>query len=556
MPIDDARRRLPFIPRCRPPAHLFTAGLLGMLSACGGGGDDTSSAPPIPGTPSGPAAITASGNVFIDQGIGKALVCADLNANQACDAGEPVSPATGADGSYSLTYQPADEASASAFRSAALVATIGADAVDAAEPGSTATQRAFVLMAPAGKASRISPLTTLVQKAVAQGQSLADAEAAVAQQLDISVARIYDYQGDTPSSTAVLPDTARTVAKMMASALELGAATSTVPVGAAATASTTLGSLNYTDAQNYRLAVRESDGVVDANGYTQQFERRSGQAAGTALTTAQLYPTPASVTLTDKGWNRCDGTLPRQNTRGTPSRTKLCDGATRFYSVSVAEEDLSGRSMAAVAAQLQAGDSRLNAEGVAQTTTLTLASAAVLGNAIFPSGSQLRTSVTAQLNRPITINNTATDAVGGGVATLGALATARPASAVHMATAAGTLPLGLVDNTHTLRAAFIDGSTLQLYRCDATAPNYTDSNNCAAFAQSAYAIDTVGGVNLLRLAAFPATTLDQVRGYAEYNGGVYQYRQQRPPTDEGQVLSYVQRLNGTAWTALKAQLGL
>lgn len=146
-------------------------------------------------------------------GIGKALVCADLNANQACDAGEPVSPATGADGSYSLTYQPADENSASAFRSAALVATIGADAVDAADPGSTATQRAFVLMAPAGKASRISPLTTLVQKAVAQGQSLADAEAAVAQQLDISVARIYDYQGDTPSSAAVLPDTARTVAK-------------------------------------------------------------------------------------------------------------------------------------------------------------------------------------------------------------------------------------------------------------------------------------------------------------------------------------------------------
>lgn len=544
---------------------LLAASLMGLVAACGGGGggDDSSNSPtpapapapsPAPAPAPAPAALTLSGAVVVNQAVRGAKVCVDLNANQACDASEPTSAATGADGAYTLTYQPADAAAASAFQAASVLAVLGASAVDAADPNSTVTTREYALAAPAGKAAQISPLTTLVQNTVAKGLSLADAEAAVAQQLAVPVAKLYDYQGDPLSSEAVLPDTARTAAQITASVFEWGGVANTVAVSAPATPTTTLGSLNYTDAQNYTYAVRETDGVVDANGNVQQFERRAGMTAGTALTAAQLYPTPASVQLTDNGWNRCDGTPPRLNTRGSPSRTRFCDGATRFYSATLVEQDVSGRAMADVVAQMQVGDSRLNAEGVTRTPVVTMASTTALGTATFPAGSVLRTNVSAQLNWPIRINNTSTDLLGSG--TLANLVATRTVAAANPATAAGTLPLGLVDSTHSLRAAFIDGGTAQLYRCDATAPNYTDSSNCTPFAQSAFTIQVIGGVNVLKFTAFPNTTLDNTRGYAEYNGAVYQYRQQRPATDVNQVLSYTQRLNGTAWTALKTQLGL
>ncbi|WP_343593242.1 hypothetical protein [Paracidovorax wautersii] len=532
---------------------LMSASMLALLAACGGGGGGDPS-------PSSPAAIALSGTVVADQALSNVLVCADLNGNQACDANEPkAAAATGADGRYALTYQPADDAAASAFRAAPLLAQVGNDAVDAAEPQATATTRAFVLSTPAGKSGgQISPLTTLVQKAVAGGLPLADAEAAVAQQLAVPVAKLYDYQGDARSADAVLPDTARTAAKLTAFALEMGGVLNTVAVNATAAASSSQGSLTYTDAQNWRLAVRDSDGTVDANGNNAQFERRSGMAAGATLSAAQLYPTPASVTLTDTGWDRCDGTPPRLNTRGSPSRTRYCDGATRFYSVTVAEQDVSGKSMADVAAQMQAGNSQLSGNGFQQTATLTMASVAPLGNATFPAGSLLRTNVSAQLNQAITINNTATDLLAGGAfSTLEALIAGRPASAVNLATAGGTLPLGIQDDTHSLRAAFVDGSTLQIYRCNATAPNYSDSNNCTALSQNAYSIDlSGGGVRLLRIANFPLTSLNQLRGYTEYNGGVYQYRQPRPATKEEQVLSYTVRLNNAGWAAFRTRLGL
>ncbi len=554
-----------YSPSALPPRFgksLMSISVLTLLAACGGGGGSSNNGSSNNGggtpPPSGPAAISLGGTVVADQALSNVLVCADLNGNQACDTNEPkAAAATGADGRYALTYQPADDAAASAFRAAPLLAQVGTNAVDAGDPDPISGT--FVLSAPAGKGGgQISPLTTLVQKAVAGGLPLADAEAAVAQQLAVPVAKLYDYQGDARSAEAILPDTARTAAKLTAFALEMGGVLNTVAVNATAAASSSQGSLTYTDAQNWRLAVRDSDGTVDANGNNAQFERRSGMAAGAPLSAAQLYPTPASVTLTDTGWNRCDGTTPRLNTRGSPSRTLYCDGATRFYSVTVAEQDVSGKSMADVAAQMQVGNGQLSGNGFQQTATLTMASLAPLGSATFPAGSLLRTNVSAQLNQTITINNTATDLLAGGAfSTLEALIAGRPASAVNLATAGGTLPLGIQDDTHSLRAAFVDGSTLQIYRCNATAPNYSDSNNCTALSQNAYSIDTSGGgVRLLRIANFPLTSLNQLRGYTEYNGGVYQYRQPRPATKEGQVLSYTVRLNNAGWAAFRTQLGL
>uniref|UniRef100_UPI0038F7C8C9 hypothetical protein n=2 Tax=Bacteria TaxID=2 RepID=UPI0038F7C8C9 len=77
----------------------------------------------------------------------------------------------------------------------------------------------------------------------------------VARQLGIDAARIYDYQSDAASSTAVLADTARTAAKVTAYALELGVPIQVTAPGAAAVASNQLAFLNYGNAQNY--SVRE-----------------------------------------------------------------------------------------------------------------------------------------------------------------------------------------------------------------------------------------------------------------------------------------------------------
>ena len=64
------------------------------LAGCGGGGS------------SGDAPATLTGTVAVDQAIQNAVVCMDLNANNLCDTGEPVSAKTGANGAYSLTYDP------------------------------------------------------------------------------------------------------------------------------------------------------------------------------------------------------------------------------------------------------------------------------------------------------------------------------------------------------------------------------------------------------------------------------------------------------------------
>lgn len=114
--------------------------------AAGCGGSDSS-------TPT----TTVSGTL-IDGYLAGATVCVDVNKNGACDAGEPVSSATGADGKFTIAG--VKEADATG---APLVAVVPATAVDA--DTSAAVGAGFVLMTPAGK-TVVSPLTTLVQQAL------------------------------------------------------------------------------------------------------------------------------------------------------------------------------------------------------------------------------------------------------------------------------------------------------------------------------------------------------------------------------------------------------
>lgn len=546
------------LPAVRP---IVLAGLIASLSACGGGSGSADNNGGGGGGGGGTApqpTLTLSGAVVIDQAVRTAIVCVDLNASAACDTGEPVAAATGSDGKFTLSYQPADAAATTAFNQASVIARITPESVDAADPGSPAASRAFVLSAPVSKAAQINPLTTLVQKAVAGGMTLAAAEAAVARQLGIDAARIYDYQGDPASGTAVLPDTARTAAKVTAYAIELGVPVQVAPSGAAATASSQLALLNYSDAQNYVVRERQSDGVVQADGFVHQFETRAGKAGGAALSQESLFP---SVTLTSSGWTRCDSTALRLTTQGTPSRTLSCGRSSAFAGFTVKTLDVSGKPMADVVTQLRAGDATLDAQNIRHDRSIEM-NPSVLGTATFPQGAQVRTTVSVQLNRsPAYINNTATDRFG--FTTLAAMVAGRPASAVNLATPATVRATtvgaaGPVDAGHVLRVAFIDAGNAQFYACESTAPAYNDLGACVAHSQSAFTISTVQGVQWLSFADFPGKrfTAGVERGYTEYDGNVFGFRVPAPIADEGQAVSYTSRLNGTASQAVKQTLGI
>ena len=556
-------------PLLRPASALTSAAVLATLVACGGGGSgDSNSAaspPPSPATP--PAAVQWSGKVAIDQGIKNAKVCADLNANSSCDSSEPTQAATGADGAFQLSYQPTDPASESSAKAAALLAVISETSVDAASPSDTATRKSYVLSAPAGKSAQINPLTTLVQRYMkSSGSAIAAAEAAVAKQLGISVTEIYDYQSLPLSSAAALPDNARTAAKVTAYSLELGADTRTLASSDAAEPSRSLSTLYFRSTSDYWFFQRQTDGILNADGLVAQRETREGKLSGTPMSSAQLY-TPShganSMQLTEQGWNRCDASVPRLLTRGSPNRVNTCNGGSFFYSFSLPAADISGKSMSSVLDGISTGSAALNADGIAYSPATNLPSSST-GSASFPSGSKLLTSVSLQLTFPRYINDTTTDAIGS-FTSLNALIAARPVSAVNLTTAAGTIGgLGPFDSavTRSIRSAFIDSSTIQLYRCEADSGTLTNPHDCVAINTSGYTITKVGGVNILTITNLPTppnaanANITTLRSYVEYNGGVYNYRQNKALNEEGKVPSYTQRLNDVAWDAMKIALGL
>ena len=178
--------------------HAFAATAALSMAACGGSGDDNdddSSPPPPP-----PPPVTLSGEVARIGPLQNVVVCLDLNANDACDDGEPTSAATGADGRYSLTYDPSAVPGAASARLIALVKTgdpaAATTAIDSATPAVAATDADYVMHRPAGSGGAINPLTTLVQAGVAAGMTDAAARANVALQLAIDATKIDAYQDD------------------------------------------------------------------------------------------------------------------------------------------------------------------------------------------------------------------------------------------------------------------------------------------------------------------------------------------------------------------------
>jgi hypothetical protein len=499
---------------------------------------------------------------MVNQAIQNAVVCMDLNANNACDAGEPVSARTGATGAYSLSYDPS-AITAAQVAATSLIAPIvpgaltdATTSIDAAHPAAAATDRAYVLKQVPGKSGQINPLTTLVTAGVQAGLTEAVARTNAAAQLAIAPAKIDHYQDDPVFNRAALADNARLMAMVTADALKAGASLAVSDLAATSDEPSSLRAMNYTDAANYYIRTpRDLAAAAGATSVENQ-DLRSGLSAGTPLTSNVLYP---SLYLTPNGWTRCTEKAIHTFTRGLPSRDTYCGVSTSVGYNLLA--DISGQTMASVVTAMQA-DSTTNTinNGISSANLL-----AALGTTTFPANAATRVRASLTLTPPIFINNSNNDARPQSEATtLEQLIAAKPAKNVNLATSGGTLSLGLSTAAlRNLRVAFTGTTspttgTVQFYDCDLNTAD--QPYNCSATQTGTYTISTLHGVRLMSFAGHAATTYStQVNYYAEVKGAatgdyVFRARQTKPTLDAN--IGGTKRLNATAWAAMKAKLGL
>lgn len=172
------------LPLRRLAAFVAGAGLV----ACGGGGGSATTPPPPPP----PATVSISG-VVSDGPLAGATACYDLNDNNECDAGEPISAATDANGNYTVAVP-----SAAAGQHAVIV-SVPSTAVDLTTGAPIGIATTFRAPASGAGASSVfvSPLTTLVvDQMVATGVSAAAAAAFVQAQAGLAVSPLADFGGN------------------------------------------------------------------------------------------------------------------------------------------------------------------------------------------------------------------------------------------------------------------------------------------------------------------------------------------------------------------------
>ena len=540
--------------------------LLATVAGCGGSDDNNNNqavtppppAPP-PVTPPAPAKTTLTGSAMRNAALQNAVVCMDLNANSACDAGEPAAAdPTDANGAWSLTYD-TTQASADQVAAASLIALVTPATTDAGRSGQSATTQPYVLRQVPGKSGQINPLTTLVAKGMKDGMTEAMARSNAAQQLGIAEAKIDNYQDDPAVGPELVRDNARAVAAFTGDALENGAVLlvvdQTVSLDAQADI---LNVLAYFDAANYFVATTglpaKAAGSTELN-FTSQNSQRM---AGTPVTDVRaLYP---SIFLTPGGWQRCDASTLHTVTLGNPNRSTFC-GAQEAIAYRTPPVDIGGKPMAEVINQLQA-------DPASNSINKTLTPAGLLtavGTATFPAGAQLQKTTSLILQQPLFVTDTRTQAIPQAQATtLEQLVAARPASNVNLATTAGSLSVGLGTSAlRNLRVAFTGTTsategTVQYYDCDLSVTDM--ASNCTATNTGTYRIGTVNGVRVMRFEGLPpAPASFQDNFYAEVDGGAtgnYIYRVRQNKSTLASTRSVSNRLDSTAWAALKAKLGL
>ena len=536
-----------------------------VLSACGGGSDgDIATTPETPTTPT-PASVVVTGTVVVDQPIQNAVVCMDLNANNACDADEPASAGTGSDGGYSITYDSAKVTAAQAASASLIVAiapgTAGAATnLAAAAPTVVKTAPSYLLRQVAGKGGQINPLTTLVAAGMAQGMSESVARANVAVQLAINESKIDNYQDDPAFDKALVQDNARMMAKVTAAALEAGA---TLEVGdqtaAFSAAAGDLATLRYLDAANYYVRTLDYQDKPAGSDPLLVTDARRGKSSGFGTASTSLY---TSAYLSSAGWVYCNADMAIPVTIGTPSRSTSCN-TQRSVGFSVAT-DVSGQTMAAVVTDMQADPSSNVINNGISTSELLSA----LGSAAFPAGASVAPRTGFNLTRPVSISNINTDIWGASITKLEQVVATYPRSKVNVAANTGTLSLGLgTSATKSLRVAFDDATsattgTAYFYECDLNEAQ-TAISNCGATQTGTWSIDTVNGARVLRFAGHTETIMTYTRMFVEVNEllgtsfnspRVFTGREAKGSLTFSQSSS--KRLNSTAWSALSSQLGI
>lgn len=554
----------------RSPLSLAVSSAIVALSltACGGGSDDDVVAvnPPTPvvgGTPltpvdpGNPNQVVLSGLVVLNSTVSGATVCIDLNTNNACDAGEPGATPTALDGRYTVVYD-STQIAAATVNASRLIAVVPSTARDASLPGGTLVEQGIVMSAAVANNAQINPLTTLVQTALAAGQSLAQARINVADQLGIDASKIDNYLTDPAYDFNDPLDNARTIALVVAGTLDAGITLAVDDQTRAQTAvDSDLLNLRYVDADN--ATFRSLSVAAKAAGPVgfDLIDVRGGRSGGTPLAPDALYN---QAYLNSGGWTRCDTSASFAFSQGSPSRSEFCGGGQVVMGYSGAPVDVSGRLMSDVVNEIRANpDSSSINIGLPADNLLT-----ALGGAVFPAGSNYRPRASINLKRPILINSINTDGFNQAVAdTLEELITAFPSSGVTATT--GGLNLGLGSgNFKNLRVAFTPTpGQVQFYECDLDATQ-TIRSNCAPTALGSYTISTINGARVMRYSGFAPTVMDHERFHAEVtstnqvNGviagnWVFVARQAKAPGDDAQA--DLNRLNATAWAAMKPLLG-
>lgn len=547
--------------KMKPLSFALSGSALLVLSACGGGTTSTEA----PATPT-----TFTGTVTVDQAIKNAVVCMDLNANNACDADEPVSARTGADGAYILTYDPAKVTAAQAA-GASLIApmvpgtiTDAATTLDAADPATSSTDKAYVLKQVPGKGGQINPLTSLVAVGMAQGMAENVARANVATQMGIAESKIDNYQDDPSFNADQVQDNARMMAKITAAALEAGASLEVGDQAAAVSpAAGSLATLHYTDAANFYVRTLDMLGKSAGTGPVQIVDMRSGQTNSTATAERTLY---TQGYLSSAGWVYCNAAAAVVGTLGNPSRSTYCN--TQQSAGFTVSSDVAGQTMASMVTSMQADPST----NVINNTLPTASLLAALGSASFPANAFIDQRTKLNLAQAIYINSIGDDALAATTTSLEQLIASYPSAAVKLVKGRGTLGLGRADSqTSALRVSFSGATSpiagvAQFYRCDYDASQDSIAN-CVATQTGTYAISTVNGVRVLRYSGNAPTIMDHTRLHAEIAQGVsgltdgplsgsrvFVARENKATVAFNQSMS--KRLNSTAWAVLKSKLGI
>nr|WP_198557006.1 hypothetical protein [Enterovibrio nigricans] len=152
--------------------------------ALAGCSDDDTSTGTDTTTPTNPTAASLSGKAA-DGYLENAEVCLDLNLNKACDSNEPTAT-TGTNGVFTL-----DTTQESIDSYPIIVNVIAGQTTDTDNPG-VALTKGYVLSAPA-KSVFVSPISTLIQNEIENGNSSEDAVAAVQLQLGTDQDVTKDY---------------------------------------------------------------------------------------------------------------------------------------------------------------------------------------------------------------------------------------------------------------------------------------------------------------------------------------------------------------------------